>query len=130
VNIAKRDFRKIAEYIGRNIHLHFYDTSDQPRIDKILVDSDEPAVKICLYLSHYFIYEKVKGHYNTLKMIRDFHQSGKFVEGDLKVFHESSRCRYTKDKIFLNNIDLEQRQIKNKMKSKDLELYIKDERLL
>ena len=99
-SIAKKDLYLVAEIIGYNIVLHYYDDKDKIRKQKYKTKQNETTedIHIAIHSNHYFAYEdtmystySVK-NYEEVKHIGNFHQitrknsNGRYhMDGDKKI---------------------------------------------
>lgn len=93
----------LAKAIERTIYLYTYDTNDDIRCKKYIVENTEP-VKIALYKNHYFIYNNTKyteysiDHYEELKEEKDFN--------DIYLILESGQRKRSKARSRLNSLEI------------------------
>ena len=176
--IKRKDIQKVADIIGRDIMVFYYDNKNENRIRTKIYKTNVPnvsenqqrlePVKVAMYKDHYFKYEDTKyssyaiTNYEELKDQPDFHdiyqknrrsstkwklsslklihtlfKQGYFIKTDQSKFPEATVHPETRDDIYLDDIQNEQRLFdpskvlkkirkETKTKKKETKIYYAD----
>lgn len=135
-NIQKKYLKKIADTLKRDIILH-HPTNTNDKKEKQLfkcVDKQHDDINICIFEDHYFTYEDteyskyyidnydeinknggmkkkhVKNKLDSFNLIKMLFNKGYFKKLDMCKFAEASQHKETKNHIYLDCLNIEQRE--------------------